>query len=202
MTGLFRLLGAALCFSVLSGCGYSVFVHQPPRGGFKLDKPRFPLNATLAVAPNNPDGEAVRKLLEQSGYFARVTPLSTAAKTADIDIAYQGMHCGATDAAHDSFLGTWWYTAKFIVVSVPTLGIVPPGAASETNCQQVFSYQFRPPRRVQARTVQYPFKTVEYASTARGVFHGDDKQKYQKAYLLDQSVAALLSDISRQLGGE
>lgn len=199
-----RLICLALLAFGLSGCSYSVFVHEPPRGGYKLDKPRFPLNATLSVAPGNPDAALVRTLLEQSGYFAAVTPLATLPKTAsvDLDIAYQGMRCGHTDSPADSFLGTWWLTAKFIVVSVPTLGIVPPGASSETDCQQVFSYRFRPPRRQQARTIQYPFKTVEYASTARGLFHGEDKQKFQKAYLLEQSVASLLSDISRQLGGE
>lgn len=203
MKRLSTLCATMLAALSLSGCAYSVFVHEPPRGGFKLDKPRAPLRATFA-APVNADSEAVRRLLEKSGYFASVQPVATFPKTsvADIDIAYQGMRCGQTDADGDSFLGTMWGTAKFIVVSVPTLGIVPPGSHAQTECQQVFSYRFRAPRRTQPRTVEYPFKSVEYASTARALFAGDEKQKYQKEYLLDQSVAALLSDISRQLASE
>jgi hypothetical protein len=191
---------AALC---ASGCSHTVLVHEPPEGGFKLVKPRAPLRATLAMSAGAQDGAAVREILQKSGYFSDLTPLAAAqGGKFDIDIAYQGVSCGRSESPSDTFIGTWLGTAKFVVLTVPTLGAVPPGAAYETDCQQVFAYQFRQPRPTQGRSVQYPYKEVEDRTTMPALYTSEAKEKYQRAYLLDQSVAALLSDISAQLSKE
>lgn len=199
MTTLLRLAVSLLIAMAASGCAHTVFVHEPPAGGFKVERPRYPLNAALTLAGAPADNTVVRDLLQRSGYFATLGHASSGAKNIDLDIAYRGVRCGDAESPSDTFIGTWFGTLKFVVVTVPTLGIVPPGASSERKCEQVFEYKFRAPRVTQPRAVQYPFAEVEYRTSAPGLYTNADKEKFQRTYLLDQSVAALLGDIAAQL---
>ncbi|MFP5392434.1 MAG: hypothetical protein ACLGI6_12970 [Gammaproteobacteria bacterium] len=197
----FHRVAVLIAVLLLGGCSHTVYIHEPPAGGFKLERPRYLLKATLALQGAGEDNRAVHGLLERSGYFSTLQQISGAPPSGqfDIDIAYKGVQCGEGESPVDSFGGTWFWTAKFVLVTVPTLGVVPPGAGSETPCQQVFAYRLRSPRNAQARSVSYPFKAVEYVTTAPALYATGDKRQFQKDFLMDQSVAALLSDIAAQL---
>lgn len=201
MNRYFRLAAVTFSAAAMAACSHTVYIHEPPGGGFQLERPRYPLKATVALEGSNENNTAVYGLLERSGYFSTLQKVSGKAPGGqfDLDISYRGVECGSSDSPSDSFLGTWFATAKFVVVTVPTLGVVPPGASRETPCWHSFAYRFRSPATAQARSISYPFRVVEYATTAPQLYAMGDKRKHQKEFLMDQSVAALLSDIAGQL---
>ncbi len=187
-----------LCFT-LQACKHSVL--HTPSAPVKLNPPpRYPLNAVFVSEVGNSDVAAeARKRLEESGYFASLR--TTATIESDIEIRYLKTECDQRDHITDSFLGTWLVMMPLgLLITFPTLGMVPAMNAGEWDCRRNFSFRWLKGSDTQTRSVSHHYVDTEYVTTfTHALYTSAERERYQLAYSVDQAVAELLNAISNSL---
>lgn len=186
------LLTAAL--GALPGCTrYYVFAHDPPKDGYRVETLRRPLQAAV-TAPDNSDKAFVLAALNDSGWFST---LSAPRASADVAIDYLGVSCGEPRSAADSAVGTYAATLKFLVLDLPTLGMLPTTPEETADCAVNFRYEILKPRASGPRDSGYDYKRLRFGVAFAGAaYTSPEKQKQQTKVLFDTSVAKMLTEMA------
>lgn len=189
-----RLLLLAALLAALPGCTrYYVFAHEPPKDGYRVEALRRPLAASV-TAPENSDKPFVLAALDGSGWFSTLTAPRSAA---DVAIEYLGVSCGEPRSAADSAIGTYAATLKFLVLDVPTLGMMPTTPEETADCAVNFRYEVLRPRPIGARASGYDYQRLRFGVAFAGsAYTSPEKQRQQTKVLFDTSVAKLLSEMA------
>lgn len=189
-----RVLLLATTLAILPGCTrYYVFAHDPPKEGYAVEKLRRPLQAAV-TAPENGDRPFVLAALNDSGWFAT---LAAPRSSADVAIDYLGVTCGEARSPADSAVGTYFQTLKFLVVDVPTLGMMPTTPEETADCAVNFRYEVLKPHAVGARTTGYDYKRLRFGVAFAGsAYTSPEKQKLQTKVLFDTSVQKMLAEMA------
>lgn len=192
---MFRKISLVAMAFLLQGCTHYVLSHQPPTGGFTKVALRQPLRAVVKMdSEYEADSEYrnILSLLRDSGYFSTLT----ASSDPDVVISYRGQNCIAVGGPADGFA----FFLISLAVTLPSLGMVPPPDPDPNQCWVKFGYEIKRSKASREREVKYPYVRTGYNSTfTHRLLTSPEREKYQEDYLMDQSVAALLSDISAQL---
>lgn len=188
------ILGLSL---VLAGCTHGVIRERT--GPVTLDPvPSRPLSAALTLEAQGGLAREFEKLLTQSSYFSELT--SQVSDRTDVEVTYLGTQCGSRKHMMDSFLGTWLVAMPAtLLVTFPTLGMVPAINAGEWRCSHRFSYALRYQGQTQKRSFAREYDYVKYNTTfTHSLYTSPERVEYQNAYNADQAIAALLNAISAE----